>query len=554
MKKKIEYLLIAFIVVMLFSYGFASAAPLKTALTPFKINSQQDMSFLQNGIFDMLASRLGQDEKFTIIEKSKIEQALAGKSYDLSNTKKVKEFGAALNANYVILGSITILGNSLSFDAKMMDVSGAKETISFSKQTEDKSQIIPMANLFANKIYQSLFGNIRAEEEKMPKNKSDSSTVTQNGSNAHPEKLFNEGAFGFHYANDSDDFFGGLGPAAPGGKSGRYSRSQRFTYKINGAAIGDINNDKFTEIVMIGDHDIFVYKADGPKIIKVDTIDTNKHKYHIAVDIADINNNGTPEIFITSLNTHKSGVTSAVYEWNGTNYVNIVKSSDWYFRVVNTELGKILYGQKQKAGYDQLKNPIYELSWNGSHYIQRQKILSEETANVLGIALSNESIGGSKSKTSLISFDYSDKVQITDNFGKEIWKSGVAYGGNLLYLDKKTSTHDPYSQSYFPMRINISDINNDGKEDVIIVKNHQPAALEMLRYKKYIATQIYAFSWDGAGFAPMGKTRKITGRISDFAIGDFDNDSKDEIMAILITKEGDMIGTDASSFLISFEL
>ncbi|MBW1649454.1 MAG: VCBS repeat-containing protein [Deltaproteobacteria bacterium] len=550
MKKKAEYLLITFIFVTLFFYGYAVASPLKTALTPFKINSQQDMSFLQNGIFDMLASRLGKNAKFTIIEKSKVEKALTGQNYDLSNEKRAKEIGASLNAEYIILGSITLLGNSVSFDAKMIDVSGIKETISFSKQTEDKSRIIPMANLFANKIYQSLFGAVEAVEGTTP---APNAPVAQDASNIHPEKLFNEGAFGFHYADDSDDFFGGLGPA-PSGKSRRYKRSQRFTYRINGAAIGDINNDNFTEIVMIGDHNIFVYKADGPKIIKTDTIDTNKHKYNIAVDIADINNNGTPEIFITSLNTHKSSVDSSVYEWDGKSFVNIVKGSDWYFRAINTELGKVLYGQKQKAGYDQFENPIYELTWNGSTYVQGQKILTEQTANVLGIALSNQSIGGSKNKTSLISFGSSDKVQITNNFGKEIWKSGVAYGGNLLYMEKKTSTHDPYSQSYFPMRINISDINNDGKEDVIIVKNHEPAALEMLRYKKYISTQIFAFSWDGAGFAPMGKTRKITGRISDFAIGDFDNDGKKEIMAVLVAKEGDMIGTKGASFLISFDL
>jgi hypothetical protein len=59
---------------MLFFYGYAVASPLKTALTPFKINSQQDMSFLQNGIFDMLASRLGKNEKFAIIEKTKVEK------------------------------------------------------------------------------------------------------------------------------------------------------------------------------------------------------------------------------------------------------------------------------------------------------------------------------------------------------------------------------------------------------------------------------------------------------------------------------------------------
>jgi len=44
------------------------------------------------------------------------------------------------------------------------------------------------------------------------------------------------------------------------------------------------------------------------------------------------------------------------------------------------------------------------------------------------------------------------------------------------------------------------------------------------------------------------------GYIRDFAIGDFDNDGEDEIVAAVISKSGSIIGTHPKSSVISYDL
>ncbi len=54
--------------------------------------------------------------------------------------------------------------------------------------------------------------------------------------------------------------------------------------------------------------------------------------------------------------------------------------------------------------------------------------------------------------------------------------------------------------------------------------------------------------------APNWKTTEISGRISDYAIGDFDNDGYDEILASVVTKEGTTVGMESKSVLIAYDL
>jgi hypothetical protein len=60
--------------------------------------------------------------------------------------------------------------------------------------------------------------------------------------------------------------------------------------------------------------------------------------------------------------------------------------------------------------------------------------------------------------------------------------------------------------------------------------------------------------WNGLGLVPLWKTRKISGRIQDFAIGDFDGDGRKELVVAVIMKEGRAIGTSPKSSIIAYEL
>ena len=66
---------------------------------------------------------------------------------------------------------------------------------------------------------------------------------------------------------------------------------------------------------------------------------------------------------------------------------------------------------------------------------------------------------------------------------------------------------------------------------------------------------IEAFSWDGVGLRPNWKTRTMTGYIPDYSVGDFDNDSQDELIAALILKGGEAVSlTEPKSTMIAYEL
>ena len=94
------------------------------AILPFQIYADKDYSFLQKGIVDMLASRLASPDKVTIIDPLVTAEAMEG-TQGLSGDSLALLVGAKVKADYVIHGSITALGESVSIDAKMLDVTGA---------------------------------------------------------------------------------------------------------------------------------------------------------------------------------------------------------------------------------------------------------------------------------------------------------------------------------------------------------------------------------------------------------------------------------------------
>jgi hypothetical protein len=95
------------------------------------------------------------------------------------------------------------------------------------------------------------------------------------------------------------------------------------------------------------------------------------------------------------------------------------------------------------------------------------------------------------------------------------------------------------------------------KEDrtvVMAVKNFDIAGRKLEKFRSYNEGQIISFFWDGLGLTPEWKTRKLSGCIRDFAVGDFNNDGADEIVCAVILEEGRVITTTPKSTVIAFEM
>jgi TolB-like protein len=131
-------------------------ATARVAVLPFAMNTPANLNYLQGGIRDMLSSRLSWQTKVQVVNKSEADRAIRGEK-EISQSEALR-IGAGLKADYVLYGSITSTGQSVSIEAKMVPVSGKTEPVSFYAQTKTLDDIMPQVNLLAQQINQKVFG------------------------------------------------------------------------------------------------------------------------------------------------------------------------------------------------------------------------------------------------------------------------------------------------------------------------------------------------------------------------------------------------------------
>ena len=529
----------------------AAAQLQRVAVVPFKINAEKDLSFLRDGIVDMLTSRLSQEDRVAVLSRDETAKVLENVQAPL-NESKAREIGTRLKVDYVLFGSLTVFGNSVSIDAKMVDVAGKNPPLTFFNQSQGMDPVISQINLFATDINAKIFGRdmpasrIYARPQTPPE---------QIDARTHPEKMFSGGYSDAETGVQQST----LNPAfvtTAGTRSGsrEFWKSRNFNFLINGLAIGDVDGDGKIETVIAAPHAVYIYRAENNRFYKTQELPQSRNRNIIGVDVADINGNGTPEIFVTSLNAHKNAMRSFVLEYDGKNYNEIVKDHAWYYRVIeHPSRGSILFGQKQRTGgADPFSEAIFEMTWEGSGYQPGNQILPPGRANLMGFAYGNVLNDG---QALALAYNDKDYFRIFNASGKEEWKGAKQYGGGTLYLaTPQSSPGEGEGRRYLPMRIRVMDINTDGKTEAIAVKNTEVAGRHLERFRKFTNSQIEALSWNGLGLITNWKTREITGFIRDFVVGDFDHDGRDELIAAVISQEGTLVGTTPKSAVIAYEL
>lgn len=160
-------------------------ATARVAILPFAMNTPANLNYLQSGIRDMLSSRLSWEGKVKVVDKSEADRAVRG-AKEISQSEALR-IGAGLKADYVLYGSITSTGQSVSIEAKMAPVSGKTEPVSFYGQTKSLDEVMPQVDLFAQQINQKIFG-------KPEENTQAASTEAEAAATRNPELLLQDAA------------------------------------------------------------------------------------------------------------------------------------------------------------------------------------------------------------------------------------------------------------------------------------------------------------------------------------------------------------------------
>ena len=554
MKQKIKILMILILLFVLCNpiISFAKDKYV-VAVLPFTSHSAQNIDYLRYGIWDMLSSRISYQEKIQVIEKDVIS-GLLKENKDLSSSE-IMEIGNKLKADYVVWGSLTKIGSALSVDGKLYDVTSvSKPALSIFYQCQNDDEVIPKINEFAQKIDYHILGAVpESLNQSAPSTASTSAGNTGSPRDSQIIRTLRSSPQGTLTAAINAEFINSPEPIDRQG----FWMSQKFPTKFKGMDIGDVNNDGKNEVVMIDDYNIYIYQKKNKDFNVIKKIAGKPHEKYLSVDVADINENGIPEIIVTRLINNY--LRSFVYEFKNEQFVLIADKISYFLRVIEMPDGTpTLIGQSLGLGNsDPFMTPIYEMIWKDGTYKSGKKLMIPEGLSVYSVSFVNFRDSGADKilviddldRISIYEKTYNplSKVNAVGGSPEYVYRSDEVFGGtnNLLDLtDRQTSDETVKKNYYVNLRTFSFDTNKDGKKELIIVKNLSGSGRYFSNVRDFTSAEIYDLEWDGLGFIENWRTKKINGYVCDYQFKDIDNDGQKEIvLALVLSVSGSLQNT-----------
>lgn len=481
------------------------------AILPFALNAPADKQYLQEGLRDMLGSRMRAEAGADILSKKAVDSQLKESGGKLVG-RDMADFARKVGADYLVYGSITALGAGISIDAQVFSAKAvADESVkSFYGSAATNDQIMHSIDSLSWDIIENLFGKQRpAAMVQVQQAAPEKNTGTSGFTTAHPEKAFltSGGSFGIRSTRN-------------------FVKTRNFDMGIQGIELGDVDGDGQEEVIVAENTKVHVFKRNGTRLNSMGSIEMyDRYQVH-NVNAADFDGDGKAEIYISAADPKMPG--SRAVQWDGSKFVDLFREVRWYIRPMDVPgIGLSLVGQA--AGMVPVEPGIYLLSTNGGKVSSQERLPIPAKINLFNFAYADLDGDGQKD---LVALDESFKLQVIRG-GSTVWKSEERFCGTKRYLggspdmmpntslnsdDVVDGVGELYKQTYVPSRILVSDVDQDGVDDVILNRNSDSLAVMTPRSRQYTSGTLVGLKWNGLGLEEMWRTRKIDSYVVDYQV------------------------------------
>ncbi len=503
----------------------AAAEKAGFVVLPFAIQGPQGFAYLERSIPQMLTSRL--------YWKGHVEPVVndvPASQPAVSDEAAAEKARVKYKADYVVWGTVTVMGDTCSLDVRVRDASGKIWPQAREAKT---NQLITAIRAVSDHINSEVFK--RAPEKAAAAAQEDPGAGRINQMN--PDLMMNETSSKEVYLNPEFRYAG-----ASSGDDARL-RSQALPFAAIGMEVVDADNDGKNEIFLLDDHVLRAYRFTPGKLEPL-----GEYKFPMTsecLSLRSFERRGNYAWLVVNVIDSDKMPMSAVLTFDGHTFKEEAKNIRYFLNVVKMapDYMPMLIGQQSQP--PRLFRPgVYELIKVSKGFTTGKRLDLPKDANVFNftcLPARRDEPGGEK----IIVLGENEHLRTYTPNGMRLAETDETYSGsskgieisaNLPGLGQDTVLIG--SMFYIPERMLAMDLERDGNYELVVNRPISTASTIFERYRFFPQSEIHSLFWDGVGLNLQWKTRRIKGAVTDFTIADANNDGVLDLAVAINTHPG----------------
>lgn len=485
-------------------------------VAPFTVSGAQGYSYLSQAVPSMLTSRLFLQGQFEPVAR----QDSALKESAPTSTDAATAFGRRFGADYVVWGSVTVMGDQASLDVSALSPNGKvwKES-----STSAVNSLIGGLQNVADSINVEVFGRTDVSRAAAPAaSGSPNSAFLMNETRGRVQDNT--------YLNPSLRYQGSESESAQ-------IRSQMIGFECLGMEVADIDGDGRNEVLLLNDNTLNAYVwKDGNKLVEIG-------EYRIPSSMKPVlarhyTQDGKHYVILSGYEKSDTNAYSQVLQFSQGKFRVVVRNVRRYLNVANLPplYSPVLIAQDSDRS-KVVSGSVYEARIRGDEVVRGSKLSNlPKQATVFNFAWIPADRGKRGDHLALIAEN--ETLVTYDARGNRLAGTEDTYSGSSVYAvgDRGIGSLATSGESsdavlyYIPMRMPVVDLDRDGRYELIVNKPVTAAGKLFSNYRTYPQGEIHAMLWNGMGMELLWKTRRIKGTVCDVSVADVDNNGKVDLV------------------------